>query len=192
MKKFEKIVSRAVTLPREDIDTDQIIPARFLRTTERKGFGDNLFSDWRYDGEGRRRPDFVLNRPEAPGARILIAGRNFGCGSSREHAVWALQDYGIDAVIAPGFADIFRKNALGNGLLLIPVDAPVYEACVKAAEAGAHFMIDLETQTVSVPDTLSFTFEIDPFVRTCMLAGVDDLEYILQHRDAIDRFEAGR
>jgi 3-isopropylmalate/(R)-2-methylmalate dehydratase small subunit len=191
MKKFETLVSRAVCLPLEDIDTDQIIPARYLRTVEKTGLGEHLFHDWRYDGNGRPRPDFVLNRPEAQGARLLIAGKNFGCGSSREHAVWALMDHGIEAVIAPSFADIFHKNSLRNGLLPIRVDPHTLEACLETGATGARFTIDLQAGTVSA-NSLSFDFTIDPFARNCLLAGIDDLEYILQNEGSIAAFEESR
>jgi 3-isopropylmalate/(R)-2-methylmalate dehydratase small subunit len=191
VKKFESIESRAVVLDRNDVDTDQIIPARFLKTTERSGLGRHLFADWRYDGDGRPRGDFVLNTAEAEGASILIGGRNFGCGSSREHAVWALQDSGIRAVIAIGFAEIFRKNSLRNGLLTIGVDAPTHAGCIGAATAGQTFQVDLEGRRVSAGDR-GFSFEIDPFARLCMLNGVDELEYILGHETAILAFEEAR
>ena len=189
MKKFEKMVSPAACLPLENIDTDQIIPARYLKTIEKTGLGEHLFHDWRYDADGQPREGFLLNDPSLNDARLLITGKNFGCGSSREHAVWALMDYGIDAVIAPGFADIFHKNSLRNGLLPITVDAPTHEACLEAAATGANFTVDLETNTVTT-DSLTFGFNIDPFARKCLLQGMDDLEYILQHEGDIAAFEA--
>ncbi len=188
MKKFEILVSPASCLDRDDIDTDQIIPARFLRTTERTGLGKNLFEDWRYDGSGNPKPDFVLNRPGTADAHVLIGGRNFGCGSSREHAVWSLMDFGVWVVIARSFADIFKKNSLRNGLLPISVDAANHATCLEAAEAGARFRIDLQAQTVTAAG-VSFGFDVDPFARTCLLDGVDDLEYILKHEDRIAEFE---
>ena len=191
MKKFKKFVSPAACLPLEDVDTDQIIPARYLKTTNKAGLGDHLFHDWRYDADGQPRENFILNDPGAKDARLLITGKNFGCGSSREHAVWALMDHGINTVIAPGFADIFHKNSLRNGLLPITLDAPEYEACLKAGSSGANFTVDLESNTVTT-DSLSFTFNIDPFARNCLLQGIDDLEFILKHEDDIAAFEAKR
>ena len=191
MKKFEKFVSHAACLPMEDIDTDPIIPARYLRTTNKEGLGDHLFHDWRYDSEGQPKEGFILNDPGANDARLLITGKNFGCGSSREHAVWALMDHGIHTVLAPGFADIFHKNSLRNGLLPISLDAPESEACLKAGSSGANFTVDLESNTVTT-DSLSFTFNIDPFARNCLLQGIDDLEFILKHEDDIAAFEAKR
>ena len=188
MRKFERLVSTASRLDLDDIDTDQIIPARFLRTTERSGLGGHLFEDWRYDADGNPRSEFVLNQTEANEAHILIGGRNFGCGSSREHAVWSLMDFGIQVVIALSFADIFRKNSLRNGLLPITVDTNNHSACLKAVEAGANFIIDLETRTVNAVG-VSFQFDIDPFAQTCLLEGVDDLEYILKHEEQIATFE---
>jgi 3-isopropylmalate/(R)-2-methylmalate dehydratase small subunit len=190
MKKFEFLESRVAVLSRDDIDTDQIIPARFLRTTERSGLGTHLFEDWRYQPDGEARGEFVLNRPESAGVGILLAGRNFGCGSSREHAVWALLDFGIRAVIAEGFADIFRKNALRNGLLPVSVDADTHRRCLEVAQKGEPFHLDLERRTASAGAELSFSFDVDPFARVCMLDGVDDLEYILRHTDAIASFES--
>ena len=190
MEKFETLTSRAVCLPRNDVDTDQIIPARFLRTTERTGLGKYLFQDWRYDSEAQPRAEFVLNKSEHADAQVLVAGRNFGCGSSREHAVWAILDHGIRAIISPGFADIFMKNSLRNGLLPVTVDDTTYEECLRIAETRVQFTIDLEAQQVTAPQDLAFSFEIDPFARTCLLQGVDDLEYILKHEDRIAAFEA--
>jgi len=189
MKKFEKFVSPAACLPLEDIDTDQIIPARYLRTTEKTGLGAHLFHDWRYDEAGQLKEGFLLNDPGLNHARLLITGKNFGCGSSREHAVWALMDHGIYAVISPGFSDIFHKNSLRNGLLPITVDVPRYEACLKAGARRAEFTVNLENNTVTA-DSLSFSFKIDPFARNCLLQGIDDLEFILRHEDDIAAFEA--
>jgi 3-isopropylmalate/(R)-2-methylmalate dehydratase small subunit len=188
VRNFETIESHAAVLDRDDIDTDQIIPARFLKTTERTGLGAHLFADWRYDGEGHPRGNFVLNSPDTAGARILIGGRNFGCGSSREHAVWALGDSGFSVVIAEGFADIFRKNSLRNGLLTIAVDPETHRSCIESASRGAVFRIDLENCRVAVGGT-EFSFEVDPFARLCMLNGVDELEYILGHEEQIREFE---
>ncbi len=191
MKKFEKVISHAVCLPLEDIDTDQIIPARYLRTTEKTGLGEHLFHDWRYAADGQPEKGFVLNEAGAKDASLLITGKNFGCGSSREHAVWAIMDHGIEAIIAPEFADIFHKNSLRNGLLPITVDQPTLDACLKAAEAGTSFTVDLESNTVTA-DSLSFSFKVDPFARNCLLGGIDDLEFILKHEDEIAAFEAKR
>ena len=188
MKKFRTVVTRAVAVALDDIDTDQIIPARYLRTVDRTGLGRHLFHDWRYEGSGEQRPEFALNRPEAEGARLLIAGRNFGCGSSREHAVWAIMDHGFDAVLAPSFADIFQKNALRNGLLPIRVGGETHAACLEEAAAGASFTIDLEKNLVATASR-AIPFRIDPFARSCLLEGLDELSYILRHEDAISAFE---
>lgn len=190
MKKFEKIDSGVCVLNRDDIDTDQIIPARFLKTTERDGLGAHVFEDWRYRADGTPRAEFVLNQPGASQKAVLVAGRNFGCGSSREHAVWALMDFGFRAVIAEGFADIFRKNALRNGLLTIGVDAEDQRRCVETAARGVRFEIDLDRCTVRAGGDLGFSFEVDPFARICMLEGVDELEYILGHETDITKFES--
>jgi 3-isopropylmalate/(R)-2-methylmalate dehydratase small subunit len=190
MKKFETLVAKAVILDRDDVDTDQIIPARFLRTTERTGLGQHLFEDWRYSSDGRPREDFVLNAPGAGEAKILIAGRNFGCGSSREHAVWAIQDFGIRVVISTSFADIFAKNALRNGLLPVTADPENHRMCLEAARRGASLKVDLADQRLDVEGAGSFDFQVDPFARTCLLDGVDDLEYILKHEKDIAAFEA--
>ncbi len=189
MKRFRTVVTRAVAVAFDDIDTDQIIPARYLRTVERTGLGRHLFHDWRYEGGGAPRPEFALNRPEAEGARLLIAGRNFGCGSSREHAVWAIMDHGFDAVIAPSFADIFQKNALRNGLLPIRVDEETHTACLEEAAAGATFTVDLEKNIVSTASR-TIPFRIDAFARNCLLEGLDELSCILRHEEAIAAFEA--
>ena len=190
MKRFRKVESHVAVLNRDDVDTDQIIPARFLKTTERTGLGTHLFEDWRYDADGASRQEFVLNTPDGKNAQILLGGRNFGCGSSREHAVWALLDFGINVVIAEGFADIFRKNSLRNGLLTISVDRPTHKRCLDAAENGSTFRVDLETQTVGIAGDQTLAFDVDPFARTCMLEGVDDLEYILKHEAEIAAFES--
>ena len=189
MKRFQAVVTRATAVPFDDIDTDQIIPARYLRTVERTGLGRHLFHDWRYEGSGEARPEFPLNQPEAEGARLLIAGRNFGCGSSREHAVWAIMDHGFDAVLAPSFADIFQKNALRNGLLPIRADGETHAACLVEAAAGATFTIDLENNVVRTASR-TIPFRIDAFARNCLLEGLDELSYILRHEGAIAAFEA--
>jgi 3-isopropylmalate/(R)-2-methylmalate dehydratase small subunit len=173
-----------------DIDTDQIVPARFLTTTTRAGLGKALFADWRYDRAGTLKADFPLNRPEAAGCHILVAGDNFGCGSSREHAPWALLDFGIQAVISTGIADIFRNNALKNGLLPVIVDAATHQWLV--ANAGAEISIDVAERQLRLPDGRTAGFPLDAFSRYCLLNGVDQLGYLLQQRDAITAFERER
>lgn len=194
MEPLIPFTSRGVVLPAENVDTDQIIPARFLKTTDKAGLGANLFADWRYEADGQPRPDFFLNRPESRGAALLLAGDNFGCGSSREHAPWALLGYGFRAVISTSFADIFRNNALKNGLLPIAVDAATHERLVAlaAARPDGEYRVDLAAQTVTLPDGTSFDFQIDPFARTCLLQGVDELGYLLGHVPAIEQYEAAR
>jgi len=192
MQPFTTLISRVVALPTDNIDTDQIIPARFLKATDKVGMGDNLFADWRYDREGQPKPDFVLNQPESRGAQVLLAGDNFGCGSSREHAPWALAGYGFRAVISTSFADIFRNNALKNGLLPIAVDQDTQWQLVSLAEEDPAMVltIDLATQTLRLPDGRSVSFPIDSFSKTCMLQGVDQLGYLLKQDDTIAAFEA--
>jgi 3-isopropylmalate/(R)-2-methylmalate dehydratase small subunit len=185
--KFTTFTSPAVVLPMDNVDTDQIIPARFLKGTSRSGLGRSLFADWRYDAQGRPRPDFVLNRPEAQGAQVLVAGDNFGCGSSREHAPWALVDAGFRAVISTSIADIFRNNALKNGLLPIVVPPDVHRRLL--AQPGAQVTVDLEAKTVTPPDGTRVSFEIEPFARYCLLNGVDELEFLLGQDEAITAFE---
>ena len=188
MKPFTNFESRLVPLPINNIDTDQIIPARFLKGTTKSGLGEKLFSDWRYDAQGGRKSDFVLNRPESQGARVLIAGDNFGCGSSREHAPWALVDYGFRAVVSTSIADIFRNNALKNGLLPIVVEPALHKRLL--AEPGLEVTISLEDQTLRLGDGTTATFAVEPFARYCLLNGVDELAF-LQSADAdINRFEA--
>ena len=188
--RLSRFTSTCVLLPRENVDTDQIIPARFLTTTSRSGLGVHAFNDWRYRADGAPDPEFVLNRPEAAGARILVAGRNFGCGSSREHAVWALMGAGFDAIISTVFADIFRANALGNGLLPIEVDGTAINALLDAAAGGApHVTVDPEAQIITLPDGSSAPFPIPPFAKHCLLEGIDELEFLLGARDEIERFE---
>ncbi len=191
MEPFTTLTGRLVALPKDHIDTDQIIPARFLKTISKAGLGQNLFADWRYDEAGRPNPDFPLNRPENAGARILLAGDNFGCGSSREHAPWALTDYGFRAIISTSFADIFRNNALKNGLLPIIVDADTHRMLFDLLEEvpNAELKIDLATQTLSLPTGQSASFPIDDFSKTCLLNGVDELGYILTFADQIAAFE---
>ena len=193
MAQFTSLTSRVVALPVNDIDTDQIIPARFLKATDKNGMGDNLFADWRYHSDGSPKPDFVLNQPEAAGRQILLAGDNFGCGSSREHAPWALTGFGFRAVISTSFADIFRSNALKNGLLPIIVDESTHQRLLALAgeQPGVELSIDLATQTLSFPGG-SVSFPIDPFNKTCLLNGVDELGYILSFEKEIAAFEARR
>jgi 3-isopropylmalate/(R)-2-methylmalate dehydratase small subunit len=190
MNPIRRIRSRTVVLPAPDVDTDQIIPARFLTTTSRDGLGRALFADWRFDANGRPRPEFALNRPEAGGCEILVSGRNFGCGSSREHAPWALRDFGIRAVISTSIADIFSSNALKNGLLPVRVDAATHTWLL--ANPGVEVEIDLESRTLTLPDGKRVPFPIEPFARFCLLNGVDQLGYLLSQRPAIDAFEEHR
>jgi len=193
MAQFTSLNSRVVLLPVNDIDTDQIIPARFLKATDKNGMGNNLFADWRYNADGSPKADFVVNKPESAGAQILLAGDNFGCGSSREHAPWALTGFGFRAVISTSFADIFRNNALKNGLLPIIVDEKTHQALIEIAEEAprAELTVDLATQTLTFPGG-SATFPIDPFNKTCLLNGVDELGYILGFEKEIAAFEAGQ
>ena len=193
MPQFTTLSSRFVIIPACDIDTDQIIPARFLKATDKNGMGDNLFADWRYHADGSPKADFILNKPEAGGCQILLAGDNFGCGSSREHAPWALTGYGFRTVISTSFADIFRNNALKNGLLPIIVDEETHNLLVDLAEEAprAELTIDLASQTLAYPGG-SVTFPIDPFNKACLLNGVDELGYILGFEKEIAAFEQTR
>ncbi len=191
MQKFTCLTSSAVPLPIEDVDTDQIIPARFLKATTREGFGENLFRDWRYQHDGSPKQDFILNNPIYQGA-ILVAGRNFGCGSSREHAAWALYDYGFQVVVSSFFADIFRGNALNNGLLPLQVSAEFLHLIFSAIEAHpkTEFSVDLEQQTIRIgADGPQTHFDIDPFRKVCMLNGYDDIDYLLSIKNNIEQFE---
>jgi len=191
MSRFERFTSRLVPLLVDNIDTDQIIPARFLKTITKEGLDQQLFYDWRYDAEGNPRPDFILNQPRAQGAQILLAGDNFGCGSSREHAPWALVQFGFRAVISTSFADIFRQNALKNGLLPIVVSPEIHAALREALERDADYAVtvDLAAQKLILADGAEAEFPIDPFAKYCLLEGVDELGYILQHEEAIQTFE---
>jgi 3-isopropylmalate/(R)-2-methylmalate dehydratase small subunit len=173
-----------------DVDTDQIIPARFLTTTSRDGLGENLFADWRYLPDGSDNPDFILNRPENRGRRILVADRNFGCGSSREHAPWALTDYGFRAVISSEIADIFRSNSLKNGLLPVIVDDETLDWLL--AHPGAEVVIDVASSTLTLPDGRSVSYPIDGFARYCLLEGIDQFGYLQKHIDVIESFEENR
>jgi 3-isopropylmalate/(R)-2-methylmalate dehydratase small subunit len=187
MEPIKTFASRTVVLPYSDIDTDQILPARFLTTTTREGLGAQLFADWRYDDAGHPKADFVLNRPDAAGCAVLVAGRNFGCGSSREHAPWALLDYGFKAVVSSDFADIFRNNSLKNGLLPIIVDSETHAWLLE--HPGAEVEVDLEATTLRLPDGHKVEFPIEAFARYCLLNGIDQLGYLLKQEDAIARFE---
>jgi 3-isopropylmalate/(R)-2-methylmalate dehydratase small subunit len=187
MEPFRTLESRTVVLPRENVDTDQIIPARFLKVTDRAGLGKVLFSDWRYGPDGAPRPDFVLNRPEAQGCRVLVAGDNFGCGSSREHAPWALVDAGFRAVVSTRIADIFRNNALKNGLLPVVLDAAAHARLLAAP--GARVRIDVAAQTLTLPDGTAAPFPIDRFAKYCLLNGVDELGFLLGREKAIAAYE---
>ena len=193
MAQFTTLTSRVVPLPVNDVDTDQIIPARFLKATDKKGMGDNLFADWRYNTDGSPKPGFVLNQPASAGCQILLAGDNFGCGSSREHAPWALAGFGFRAVISTSIADIFRNNALKNGLIPIIVDKETHKMLFDIVEEIPHaeFTVDLASQTLSFPNG-SVSFPIDPFNKTCLLNGVDELGYILGFDKEIAAFEAER
>jgi len=191
MEKFTQIRSTAIPLPIEDVDTDQIIPARFLKATTREGFGDNLFRDWRYTSDGQQKTDFVLNNPTYQG-QILVAGKNFGCGSSREHAAWALYDYGFRVVVSSFFADIFRGNALNNGLLPVQVTPQALHEILQAIERdpATEFVVALENQTFTLPETgLEASFDIDPFRKICMINGYDDIDYLLSLKSEIEAFE---
>jgi 3-isopropylmalate/(R)-2-methylmalate dehydratase small subunit len=188
MIKFTAFESRLVPLPIDNIDTDQIIPARFLKTISKDGLGDQLFCDWRYEADGKPKPDFILNKPEAKAAQILLAGDNFGCGSSREHAPWALTQYGFRAVISTSFADIFRQNALKNSLLPIVVPREVHAELF--ANPNAIVKVDLAAQTLALPGGRAVEFPVDAFAKHCLLEGIDELGYILQQAPAIAAFEA--
>ena len=192
--KFQTIVSRMVPLPATNVDTDQIIPARFLKTISKEGLGDNLFCDWRYDAQGKPKPDFILNQPRAQGAQVLLAGDNFGCGSSREHAPWALTQFGFRAVISTSFADLFRGNSLKNGLLPVIVAPDVQAELFRAADANpeATVKIDLARQVLTAPGGREVEFPVDSFSKHCLLEGVDELGYMLQHESKIAAFEAKR
>jgi 3-isopropylmalate/(R)-2-methylmalate dehydratase small subunit len=192
MDAFQKLNATAVPLRAENVDTDQIIPARFLTAVTKEGMGDGLFSSWRYHADGSPKPDFVLNQPEYRGAAILIAGRNFGSGSSREHAVWALTEYGFRTVITPGFADIFYNNSLKNGLLPVALPEETVNMLLDLIEeeSETRITVDLTTQTVTLPDGQQHKFDIDPFRKLCLLEGVDDLGYLQKKADLIAAYEA--
>ncbi len=191
MKKFTRFSSRLVPLPVDNVDTDQIIPARFLKTVSKTGLDKNLFCDWRYDADGNPKPDFILNQPRAQGAEILLAGDNFGCGSSREHAPWALTQFGFRAIISTSFADIFKGNAAKNSLLTVEVPSDVHEELIRAVEEDKNYevTIDLAIQKLILADGREVEFPIDGFAKQCMLEGVDELGWILQQEQAIQSFE---
>jgi len=188
MKPLTHVHSRTVVLPHENIDTDRIIPARFLTTTQREGLGKALFNDWRYRADGSADPDFALNQPATLGCEILVAGRNFGCGSSREHAPWALLDFGIRAVLSSEIADIFRGNALKNGLLAVVLSEGEHRYLLE--HPGIELSIDIAQGFIELPDGGRFTFELEPFARHCLLSGVDQLGFLLQHEKDIANFES--
>ena len=190
MEPFTQLRSRTVVLPVEDVDTDQIIPARFLTTTSREGLGANLFHDWRYTADGSANPDFVLNQPDAEGCQILVAKRNFGCGSSREHAPWALTDYGFRVVISTEIADIFRSNSLKNGLLPIIVDEATLETLL--SNPGIELEIDVRESTLRLPDGSTVSYPIDNFARYCLLEGIDQMGFLRKQLPAIEAFEEQR
>jgi len=184
VKSFNSLTARTAVIDRPDIDTDQIVPKQFLKRIERTGYGQFLFFDWRQD------PDFELNRPGCGGARILLTGPNFGCGSSREHAAWALQDYGFDVVVAPSYGDIFFSNAVQIGLVPVTLDAGELKELIRSVGDGGELTVDLETQTIVDPAERVVQFEMDPFVRTCLLEGLDSIDRTLQHEDDIAAFES--
>ena len=194
MEKFTKISSKAIPLAIENIDTDQIIPARFLKATDKKGFGDNVFRDWRFDKKGNINTDFSLNNPLYSG-NILIAGDNFGCGSSREHAAWALVGYGFRVIVSSFFADIFKGNALNNGLLPLQVSSSFLATLMNIVheKPETNIEVDLENQIISISGTdKSEAFEIDPYKKTCLINGYDDIDYLLSKREMIEAFEVQR
>jgi 3-isopropylmalate/(R)-2-methylmalate dehydratase small subunit len=188
MPAVTQIRSRTVALPATNIDTDQIIPARFLTATSKAGFGKHLFADWRYDADGNPKPDFALNKPDAKGAAILVAGRNIGCGSSREHAPWALQDFGFAAVISTEFADIFRTNCLKNGLLPVLLDEKTHAWLL--ANPNIEVTIDVESTTLTLPDGSQVKFPLEGFAKYCLLNGVDELGFLLSKNEAIAAYES--
>jgi 3-isopropylmalate/(R)-2-methylmalate dehydratase small subunit len=188
--KFTSFSSKYVSLPVDNVDTDQIIPARFLKTISKDGLGDQLFNDWRYESDGSPKPGFILNQPESKEKQILLAGDNFGCGSSREHAPWALTQYGFRAVISTSFADIFKQNSLKNALLPIVVPREIHAALF--ANPDWALKVDLESQTVELPDGRKVEFPVDGFSRHCLLQGIDEMGYILQQEASIKSFETQR
>jgi len=194
MKPFRSVTGRVAVLDRPDVDTDQIIPKQFLKRVERTGYGEFAFFDWRYDESGAPRPDFELNRPEFADAKVLLAGRNFGCGSSREHAAWALQDYGFDVVVASSFGDIFRSNASKIGMVVVELPEHEVKALMEAVDLdkGSDVTVDLEVREIVAPDGRRVGFEFDETTRHRLLEGLDDIALTLQHEDAITAYEAAR
>jgi len=194
MKAISRVEGRVAVLDRPDVDTDQIIPKQFLKRIERTGYGQYAFFDWRYDEDGNERPGFELNQPQFAGARILLAGRNFGCGSSREHAAWALQDYGFDVVIAPSFGDIFRSNAAQVGLVIVELPEEQVKALMEAVDLdrGSELTVDLEQLTVTTPAGTVLPFDFDESSRYRLLNGLDDIGLTLRHEDAITAYETAR
>jgi 3-isopropylmalate/(R)-2-methylmalate dehydratase small subunit len=190
MEKFTRFTSRMVVMPVDNIDTDQVIPARFLKKTDKTGWGELLFNDWRYEADGTPKADFVLNQEWAKAAKVLLAGDNFGCGSSREHAPWALTQYGFRAILSTSFADIFKSNALKNSLLPIVVSPEVHKKLFAMADSEVH--VDLESQTVTLADGTKAEFEVDAFSKQCLLEGVDELGFMLKHEEAIAAYEKAR
>lgn len=190
MEKLTQFTSQTIVLPIDDVDTDQIVPARFLTTTEREGIGAALFADWRLDKAGNEIADFPLNAPEAQGRKILVAGRNFGCGSSREHAPWAIYDFGIRAVISCEIADIFRNNSLNNGLVPVVVDVETHQWLLD--NPGAEVTVDIDVCEIRLPGNKSASFEIEPFARHCIMQGIDQMGYLLQNAEKIETFEQQR
>lgn len=192
MDKFTTLTSNIVPIPTRNIDTDQIIPARFLKATTREGFGENLFRDWRYDESGSPKPSFILNQPNMAG-KILVAGRNFGCGSSREHAAWAIYDYGFKVVVSSFFADIFKNNALNNGLLPVQVSDPFLQTIFRMHEENPQLelTVDLDDQTITIVGTdKQEKFDINPYKKYCLSQGYDDIDYLLSQQEKIEAFEA--
>lgn len=192
MEPIKKFTARMAPLPVNDIDTDQIIPARYLKVTDKNGLGEACFTDWRYNADGSPKPEFVLNKPEYKGAGVLIGGNNFGCGSSREHAPWALMGAGFQAVVSTYFADIFRNNSLKNGLLPIIVDEETHHQLISLAEEDpeTQVVVDLESQTLTLPDGRAVTFPIDGFSKHCLLNGVDQLGYLISLEDQVVEYES--
>lgn len=195
MEKFQTLISTVVPLPIENVDTDQIIPARFLKATDKNGFGDNLFADWRYNKDNTPKTDFVLNNPIYAGSEILVAGKNFGSGSSREHAAWAVAGYGFKVVVSSFFADIFKNNALNNGILPVVVSTDFLAEIFGAvnADAKSTVTVDLQNQTITNNVTgVSEAFEINPYKKECLLNGLDDIDYLLSKKDLIEEFESNK
>ena len=192
MEQFTTLTAKMVSIPTENVDTDQIIPARFLKVTDKNGLGDNLFYDWRYNADGSPKEDFILNSEQGHQAKILVAGDNFGCGSSREHAPWAIMGYGFQAVISTSFADIFRNNSLKLGLLPIIIDKETHLQLMSLIEEEpeTEIAIDLANQTLQLPDGRKVKFPIDNFSKNCILNGVDQLGYLQQHAPAVEAYEA--